>query len=149
MSTIKDRLQEDIKTAMREKDDSKRSALRFIMAALKQKEVDERVELTDADVLKILDKMTKQRRDAITQFTAANRQDLADKEQYELDILQQYLPKALSHTEVDQAIHEAILSTHANGVKDMGKVMGVLKPQLQGRADLGQVSQRVKELLAS
>lgn len=147
MSELKAKLQQDLKDAMRNQDVPRREALRFMMAALKQKEVDERVELTDTDVLAILDKMSKQRRDSMAQFTAAGREDLAVKEQYELELLQTYLPTAMTETEISTAIQKAIQETGATAIKDMGKVMGVLKPQLQGRADLGEVSRKVKDLL--
>lgn len=148
MSAIKQRIDDDVKTAMRSKDRERLGVLRLITAALKQKEVDDRVELDDTMVLAIIDKMAKQYRDAIQQFEQANRDDLAQKEAFELSIIQEYLPEQLSGDEIRQLITEAIESTGAESAKDMGKVMGILKPRLQGRADMGQVSGLVKQQLS-
>ena len=146
-STLKQRLTDDMKTAMRAKDKPRLGVIRLALAAIKQREVDERIELDDTQVLAVLDKMVKQRRDSLTQFTDAGRQDLADQESYELSVLQDYLPTALDAAELDALIAAAIESTGAASMQEMGKVMGVLKPQVQGRADMGEVSSRIKSLL--
>ena len=143
------RINEDVKSAMRNKDKERLGTLRLITAAIKQKEVDERISLDDADVLAVLDKMLKQRKDSIEQYSKAGRQDLADKEQYEVGIIQEYMPAQLSEAEIAQMIEEAISETGASGMKEMGKVMGLLKPKLQGRADMGQVSQQIKSRLSA
>lgn len=148
-ANLKPRIQEDMKTAMRAQDKERLNAIRLILAAIKQREVDDRIVLDDAMVLSILDKMVKQRRDSISQFEAAGRQELADKESFEITVIQQYLPTPLTSAEVDDLIHEAIKSTHAQSVQDMGKVMGQIKAKIQGRADAGAVSARIKELLSS
>jgi len=145
---LRAQIAEDMKTAMRAKDAPRLSAIRLLLAALKQREVDERIELTDADVLAIIDKMIKQRRDSIEQFEKGARQDLADKEQFEITVLQGYMPAAMSATEVDAAVTEAITSTGAKLMADTGKVMAVLKPRLAGRVDMGKVSALVKTRLA-
>jgi len=145
---LKQRIQEDMKTAMRGKDARRLGVIRMIMAAIKQREVDERITLDDAEVIAVLGKMVKQRRDALQQFQAAGRQDLADQESFELDLIQQYLPPALGDEELDALIEEAIQSSGATSPRDMGKVMGLLKPRIQGRADMGAVSTRVKQRLA-
>jgi len=145
---LKARIAEDMKAAMRAKDAPRLSTVRLLLAALKQREVDERIELTDADVLAIIDKMIKQRRDSIEQFEKGARQDLADKEKFEISVLQGYMPAAMSAAEVDAAVAEAIASTDAKLMADMGKVMAVLKPRLAGRADMGRVSALVKTRLA-
>ena len=145
---LRAQIAEDMKTAMRAKDAPRLSAIRLLLAALKQREVDERIELTDADVLAIIDKMIKQRRDSIEQFEKGARQDLADKEQFEITVLQGYMPAAMSAAEVDAAVTEAIASTGAKLMADMGKVMAVLKPGLAGRVDMGKVSALVKTRLA-
>ncbi len=147
--SLKERINEDMKTAMRAKEAQRLAAIRLIMAAIKQREVDERITLDDSQVLAVLDKMLKQRNDSLTQFRAANRHDLADKEQFEIDVIKAYMPAQLSAAEVDQAIAAAISQTGAAGAKDIGKVMGILKPQLQGKADLTEVSKKVKDRLAS
>jgi len=139
---------EDMKTAMRAKDAPRLSAIRLLLASLKQREVDERIELTDTDVLTIIEKMIKQRRDSIEQFEKGGRQDLADKEQFEISVLQGYMPAAMSAAEVDVAVTEAISSTGAKGIADMGKVMALLKPKLAGRADMGKVSALAKTKLS-
>ena len=148
MSELKNRINEDVKSAMRNKDKERLGTLRLITAALKQKEVDERIELDDAAVLAILDKMVKQRKDSIEQFTKADRQELADKEQAEITIIQEYLPAQLSDAEIEQMIDEAMSATGASSMQDMGKVMGQLKPRLQGRADMGAVSGKIKAKLS-
>jgi hypothetical protein len=145
---LKERINTDLKEAMRAGDASRRDAIRLLTAALKQKEVDERKDLADADILSIIEKMLKQRRDAITQFEQGGRQDLADKEKYEIGVLQGYMPQGLSEAEIDAAIAAAVQETGAKGAADMGKVMGLLKPRLAGRADMGKVSALVKARLA-
>jgi uncharacterized protein YqeY len=145
---LKARIVEDMKAAMRAKDAPRLSAIRLLLASLKQREVDERIELTDTDVLAIIDKMIKQRRDSIEQFEKGARQDLADKEQFEITVLQGYMPAAMSAAEVDAAVTEAISSSGAKLVADMGKVMALLKPKLTGRADMGKVSALVKTMLS-
>jgi uncharacterized protein YqeY len=137
-----------MKTAMRAKDGARLSTVRLALAAMKQKEVDERVELTDADVLAILEKMIKQRRESIAQFEKAARKDLADKEKAEIEVLSAYLPQKMSDAELAAAIGAAVSETGASGIKDMGKVMALLKPRLAGRADMGAVSALVKSKLS-
>jgi uncharacterized protein len=147
-STTKFQLQEAVKDAMRARDKQKLGALRLIMAEIKRKEVDERCEVDDEAVLTILTKMLKQRRDSFSQYEAAGRQDLADQEQFELDLIAEYLPKALSESEISDLIVEAITETGATAIKQMGQVMAHLKPKLQGRADMGQVGAQVKQKLS-
>jgi uncharacterized protein len=137
-----------MKTAMRAKDSARLSAIRLILAAIKQKEVDERVEVTDPDVVGILEKMMKQRRESIAQFEKAARNDLADAEKFELGVLSGYLPQQLGDAEIQKQINSVIAETGASGVKDMGKVMAALKPRLAGRADMGKVSALVKARLS-
>lgn len=149
MSDIKARIKDDTKAAMKAGDKLRLSTVRLISAAIKQREVDERIELDDAAVLAVLDKMAKQRRDSITQFREAGRDDLADKEVLELEIIQDYLPAALSDAEIAQLIEDAVAAAGASGMGDMGKVMGQLKPQIQGRADMGAVSAQVKARLSA
>jgi len=148
VSALKQRINDDVKTAMRSKDKERLGVLRLITAAFKQKEVDERIELDDTMVLAIMDKMSKQIRDSIQQFEQAGRDDLAQKEAFELGIIQEYLPAQLTEDEINQIITESIEATGAESPKDMGKVMGVLKPRLQGRADMGMVSGLVKQQLS-
>jgi uncharacterized protein YqeY len=136
-----------MKNAMRAKETARLGAIRLLLAAMKQREVDERIELTDADVVAIIEKMLKQRRDSISQYKAANRQDLVDVEEFEVSVLQTYMPQQLSEAEVIAAIAEAIAATGAAGPQDMGKVMGVVKPKLAGRADMGKVSGLIKAQL--
>jgi uncharacterized protein len=137
-----------MKAAMRAKDSARLSTVRLLLAAMKQKEVDERVELSDADVVAIIEKMIKQRRESIAQFEKASRQDLADKEKAELGVLSAYLPQKMSEAELAQAVAAAISESAASGIKDMGKVMALLKPRLAGRADMGAVSSLVKAKLS-
>jgi uncharacterized protein YqeY len=137
-----------MKAAMRAKDSARLSAIRLLLAALKQKEVDERVELSDADVLGVIDKMIKQRRESIAQFEKAARKDLADAEKFELEVLSGYLPQQMSEPELEQAVAAAIKESGAASVKDMGKVMAALKAKLAGRADMGKISALVKAKLA-
>lgn len=146
--SLKHRITEDMKAAMRAKDAPRLSAVRLLLAAVKQKEVDERVELGDAEVISVVEKLQKQRRDALSQFEAAGRQDLADKEKFELEVLQGYLPQQLSEAEVASAVDAAIAATGAAGVKDTGKVMAHLKAGLAGRADMGKVSGLVRAKLS-
>lgn len=145
--SLKVQIQEDIKSAMKAKEAFKLATLRLLSAAMKQKEVDERVELDDTAVLAIIEKLIKQRKDSISQFEKAGRQDLVDAEKNELDILAAYLPAQMSDAEIAAAIDAAIASTGAAGPKDMGKLMGMLKPQLAGKADMGKVSALVKSKL--
>ena len=137
-----------MKTAMRAKDKPRLGVIRLILAATKQREVDERIILSDEQVLAILDKMVKQRRDSLSQFESAGRKDLADQEKFEIEVITGYLPAALSESELDVAIKESIAAVGADSMKDMGKVMTELRPKVQGRADMGQVSQKVKQFLA-
>ena len=146
---LKQRITEDMKAAMRAKDQPRLSAVRLLLAAMKQKEVDERVELTDADILSIIDKMLKQRRESIAQYESAGRTDLADVEKFESGVLSQYLPQQLGEAELAEAIAAAIGESGAAGPKDMGKVMALLKPRLAGRADMGKVSGLVKSRLSA
>ncbi|HEU4645786.1 MAG TPA: GatB/YqeY domain-containing protein [Burkholderiales bacterium] len=145
--TLKERISEDMKAAMRARDAARLSAVRLLLAALKQKEVDERVELSDVDVLGIIEKMVKQRRESIVQFEKAARADLAGQEKFEIDVLQAYLPQQMPEAEVAQAVAAAIVESGASGVKDMGKVMALLKPRLAGRADIGKVAAQVRAKL--
>lgn len=147
--SLKAQITSDMKDAMRAKDKDRLGTIRLIQAAIKQREVDERIELDDEQVLVVLDKMVKQRRDSITQYRDAGRDELAAKEEAELEIIQHYLPEALSDDEIDNLIAEAIASSAAESMKDMGKVMGLLKPKVQGRADMGAVSARIKARLSS
>jgi len=145
--SLKARITDDMKTAMRAKDAQRLGTIRLLLAAMKQKEVDERVELADADIVAIIDKMIKQRRDSIAQFEKGARQDLADQEKFELGILQSYMPQALSDAEIDAEIAAAMQATGAKAMADMGKVMAALKPKLAGRADMAKVSTQIKAKL--
>lgn len=145
--TLKQQISEDMKTAMRAKDTARLGAIRLLLAAMKQREVDERIELTDTDVVTIIEKMLKQRRDSITQFEAAQRQELADAEKFEISVLQTYMPQPMSEAEVSAAVTAAIVSSGAKSPQEMGKVIALLKPQLAGRADMGKVSSLVKAAL--
>ncbi len=147
-SALKLRITDDMKAAMRAKDAARLGVIRLILSEIKQREVDERISLDDTQVFAVLNKMIKQRRDSLEQFKAANRQDLVDQESFELGILQAYLPAALSEAEVDQIIKEAITASGASSIKDMGALMTTLRPKLQGRADMGEVSKKIKALLA-
>jgi len=144
---LKQRIQDDMKTAMKAGDKPRLGAVRLILAAIKQREVDERIELDDAQVLAVLDKMVKQRRDSVVQYTAAGREDLASVERFEIEVCQGYLPQPLSDTEVSVLIDTAIAATGAAGMKDMSRVMAQLKPLVQGRADMGAVSALIKQRL--
>ena len=145
--SLKQRLTDDMKTAMKAGEKERLATIRLINAAIKQKEVDERVEMDDARVLAVLEKMVKQRKDSITQYEAAAREDLAAIERYELGVIDTYLPAKLSETEILAAIDQAIASSGASSAADMGKLMGVLKPLLAGKADMGLVSKLVKQKL--
>ena len=147
--TLKERITEDMKAAMRSKEAARLSTIRMLLAAAKQREVDERITLTDADLLAIIDKMIKQRRDSITQFEAGGRADLVAVERAEVDVLQAYLPSQLTEAEIDALVAAAVASTGAAGIAGMGKVMAELKPKVAGRADMGKVSARVKARLGS
>jgi uncharacterized protein YqeY len=146
--SLKQRVNDDVKTAMRGGDARRRDALRLLTAALKQREVDERKELADADVVAVIERMIKQRREAIAQFEKGGRQDLAQNEQYEIGLLQAYMPQAMSDVEIEAAIAEAIAAAGAKAPSDMGKVMGALKGKLAGKADMSKVSALVKTKLA-
>jgi uncharacterized protein YqeY len=145
---LRDRINDEVKDAMRAGDTRRRDALRLLSAALKQKEVDERKALTDSDIVAIIDKMIKQRRDSIAQFEKGGRADLVDNEQFEISVLERYMPQALSEAEIDAAIAAVIAETGAKAQSDMGKVMGPLKARLAGRADMAKVSARVKSKLS-
>lgn len=147
--SLKQQITDDMKVAMRAKETARLGAIRLLLAAMKQREVDERIELSDADVLAIIDKMLKQRRDSISQYEAANRHDLADVEKFEMGVLQTYMPQALTEAEIGVEVAAAIFETSAAGVQDMGKVMALLRPKLAGRADIGQVSALVKKTLSA
>jgi len=145
--SLNEKITNDMKDAMRAGDKARLSVIRLILAAIKQREVDERIILDDTQVLTVLDKMLKQRRDSVTQFEKGNRQDLADQESFEIKLIQSYLPAQLSEAELDQLVTDAIKTSAAASIKDMGKVMGLLKPRVQGRADMGAVSARIKTKL--
>jgi uncharacterized protein YqeY len=146
--TLKQRLQQDMKAAMRARESERLGTIRLIMAAIKQQEVDERIELDDQQVIDVLTRMVKQRRDSLDQYQQAGRQDLADKETAELALIEGYLPPALDDAELNDIIADVIAATGAESPRDMGKVMGQLKPRIQGRADMGKVSALVKDRLA-
>ena len=145
---LREQLNEDMKAAMKARDAERLGALRLALAAVKQREVDERITLDDAGVIAVVEKMIKQRKDSIAQFEKAARQDLADKEKFEISVIEAYLPKQLSQAEIDAAVAEAIAATGAKSPQDMGRVMGVVKPRLAGRADMSKVSALVKARLA-
>jgi uncharacterized protein len=145
--SLKQKITEDMKTAMRAKETARLGAIRLLLAAMKQREVDERIELSDTDVIAIIEKMNKQRRDSISQFEAAGRQDLVDIEKFEMSVLAAYMPQQLGENEIAKAVADAIAATAAAGPQDMGKVMGMLKPKLAGRADMGKVSALIKAQL--
>ena len=148
MAELKARITEDMKSALRARETARLSAVRLLLAAIKQREVDERKDLSDADVVAVIDKMLKQRRDSISQFDAAGRTDLADAERFEVTILQDYMPQGLSQEEIAAAVAAAVTESGATGPQDMGKIMAILKPKLAGRADMAAVSQLVKAQLA-
>jgi len=147
--SLKVRINEDMKAAMRAKESARLSALRLLLAAVKQREVDERIELDDAAVLAVVDKMLKQRRDSVAQYEAAQRFDLANAERFEIDVLSAYKPAGLNADQIAAAVDEAIKATGASGAADMGKLMAVLKPQLAGKADMAEVSKLVKSRLSN
>ena len=147
-SALQDQIQDAMKTAMKSGDKKRLAVIRLMMSAMKQIEVDERIELDDNRVLGVLDKMVKQRRESISQFQAGGRDDLADKEQAEIEIISDFLPQALTEAEIETIINSAISETGAASMKDMGKVMGIVKPQITGRADMGAVSGKIKSLLS-
>ena len=148
-STLKPQLIADMKSSLKSGDKHRLGVVRLILAAIKQIEVDERIELDDTRILVVLDKMAKQRRESIAQFAGAGREDLVAVEESEIVIIQEYLPAALSEAEINALVEQSIESTGAASIKDMGKLMGVLKPQLQGRADMGKVSQLIKSRLSA
>ncbi|OGA13087.1 MAG: glutamyl-tRNA amidotransferase [Betaproteobacteria bacterium RIFCSPLOWO2_02_FULL_63_19] len=147
-TTLRGRIEEDMKSALKAKQTQRLSAIRLLLAAIKQKEIDERIELTDADVLGIVEKQIKQRRDSIAQYGAANRQDLVDAESFELNVLESYMPEQLSQTQVAEEITRVLAETGANALADMGKAMALLKTRLAGRADMGKVSGLVRARLS-
>lgn len=147
--TLKAKLIDDMKAAMKGGDKDRLAVIRLVNAAIKQREVDERIQLDDAQVLSVLEKMLKQRRDSFAQFQAAGRTDLADKENYEIDVITAYLPAQLGAEEVDAIIAATIAEAGAAGPKDMGKVMGLVRPKVAGRTDMGKLSERVKATLAA
>jgi uncharacterized protein YqeY len=148
MSELKARLTEDMKTALKGGDKARLAAIRLVLAAIKQREVDERIALDDAQVLHVLEKMLKQRRDSVTQYEAAKREDLAEQERYEIGVIESYLPAQLSDAELDALVQACIVDAGASSPRDMGKVMALLKERAAGRADMGALSQRVKARLA-
>lgn len=145
--SLKARLSEDMKAAMKGGDKDRLGVIRLINAAIKQREVDERIELDDAQVLAVIEKMLKQRRDSIAQFRDAGREDLASKEEFEVGVIQAYMPAQLGDDEIDAIVAKAIADSGASGAKDMGKVVGLVKPQVAGRADMGKVSALIKQKL--
>jgi len=147
--SLKTRINEDMKAAMKARETARLAAIRLLMAAMKQKEVDERIELDDAGVIGVIEKMLKQRKDSIAQYEAAKRQDLADVEKFEVEVLTAYMPQAMSAAEVEAIVARAVADSGAKGPADMGKVMALVKPQIAGRADMGEVSKLVKTRLAS
>ena len=146
--TLKLQITEDMKTAMRAKDSVRLGAIRLLLSAIKQREVDERIELTDADVIAVIEKMLKQRRDSIAAFESANRTDLADIEKFEVSVLQTYMPKQMSDAEISAIVDQVIADSGAQGAKDMGKVVGLVKPLVAGMADMGKVSGLIKARLS-
>ena len=147
--SLKARITEDMKTAMRARDRARLGAIRLLLAAIKQREVDERIELDDMQVTEAIEKMLKQRRDSISQYQAANRQDLVDVEEFEVKVLQEYLPQALTEDEVNALLEKVVVDTGAAGIKDMGRVMTAIKPLVLGRADMGKISGLIKTRLSS
>lgn len=147
--SLKEKIKDDIKQAMRDKNESRLGTLRMLSAAIQRREVDERIQLDDAQVIAVIEKLVKQGRESIEQYVKGGRQELADKESGEIAVFQAYLPQQLSEAEIDQLVAEAIAATGASSIKDMGKVMGVLKPKLQGRADMGKVGGKIKAKLGA
>lgn len=148
MAELKQRITDDMKSALRARETARLAAVRLLLAAIKQREVDERRDLSDADIVAVIDKMLKQRRDSIAQFDAAGRTDLADGERFEVGVLQAYMPQGLSDAEIAAAVASAVTESGAAGPQDMGRIMAILKPKLAGRADMAAVSQLVKAQLA-
>ena len=146
---LKQQITEDMKTAMKSGDKDRLGVIRLILSGIKQREVDERIELDDTQVLAVIEKMIKQRRDSITQFRAAAREDLATKEEYEVGVIQSYMPAQLGDAEIEAIIAKAIADSGATTAKDMGKVIGLVRPQVAGRADMGKISERIKAKLAA
>lgn len=146
--SLKVRINEDMKAAMKARETARLAAIRLLMAAMKQKEVDERIALDDAGVVAVIEKMLKQRKDSITQYEAAKRQDLADAERFEVEVLTAYMPQAMSAAEVEAIVEKAVADSGARAPADMGKVMALVKPQIAGRADMGEVSKLVKAKLS-
>ena len=147
--SLKDQITEDMKSAMRAKETARLGTIRLLLAAIKQREVDERIELDDTQVIEAIEKMLKQRRDSISQYEAANRHDLADVEKFEVSVLQEYLPQALTDEEVAAILEQVIAETGAAGIKDMSKVMAAVKPLVVGRADMGKISGLIKTRLSA
>lgn len=147
--SLKEKIKDDIKQAMRDKNESRLGTLRMLSAAIQRREVDERIQLDDAQVIAVIEKLVKQGRESIEQYVKGGRQELADKESTEIAVFQAYLPQQLSEAEIDKLVAEAIAATGAGSIKDMGKVMGVLKPKLQGRADMGLVGSKIKAKLGA
>jgi|TARA_B110000037_G_C17086548_1_gene492178 uncharacterized protein len=145
--SLKIQITDDMKSSMRSKDSSRLGTIRLLLAAIKQKEIDEQIELVDADIVSIIDKMLKQRRDSISAFNKADRKDLVEKEEFELKVLQDYMPLQFTEQEVEKAIVNAIESTGANSMKDMGAIMNILKPKLAGKANMADVSNKIKTKL--
>lgn len=145
--SLKQRIDEEIKAAMRAKDKDRLGTLRLVSAAIKQREVDERITLDDTQVLAVLDKMIKQRRDSVEQYRKGGREELAQREEFEIKVIQEFMPAALSDAELDALVAEAVAASGAASIKDMGKVMALLRPKVQGRADMGAVSARIKARL--
>jgi uncharacterized protein YqeY len=145
--SLKIQITDDMKSAMRSKDSARLGTIRLLLAAIKQKEVDERIELVDVDIVSIIDKMLKQRRDSIEAFNKADRKDLVKKEEFELKVLQDYMPQQLTEQEVEKVIIDAIESAGANSMKDMGAIMNILKPKLAGKTNMADVSQKIKTKL--
>ncbi len=148
MTTLQDRLKDEMKQAMRNKDKPRLGVIRLIMSAIKQIQVDERIVLDDNQVIVVMDKMLKQRRESIKQYRAAGRDDLADVEEAEVVVIQEFLPQALTEAEIAEMVQAAIAESSASSIKDMGKVMGLLKPAMQGRADMAVVGAKIKAMLA-
>lgn len=149
MSDLKKQIQDEVIVAMKSGEKERLKIIRLITSSMKQVEIDERIELDDARIIAILDKMVKQRRESISQFKTAGRDDLVKQESFEIDIVQEFLPQALSEEEVDAIVNQAIEKTGASSIKDMGKVMGLVRPQIIGRADMGEVSGRIKSQLST
>ena len=145
--SLKNQINDDMKSAMRSKDSARLGAIRLLLSAIKQKEVDERIELTNDNIISIIDKMLKQRRDSIEAFKKANRNDLVEKEEFEVKVLQEYMPKQLSDQELEEFIIDAIKVSGANSMKDMGSIMNILKSKLAGKANMAEVSKKIKEKL--